>query len=100
MVARRGRRKTDLSTYFAVALVVFGVASLSMYSPMIHQKEAALVQELEGFATTGGTKKIKNGYEEAPADFRLAGLSCEAYGGPSDKEAKEMVYWEDIPSDR
>jgi hypothetical protein len=30
-------------------------------------------------------------------DGKLAGLSCEAYGGPSD--ASEMVYWRDIPQD-
>jgi hypothetical protein len=33
-------------------------------------------------------------------DNALAGLSCNAYGGPSDEHAKEMVYWQDIPSDR
>lgn len=30
---------------------------------------------------------------------KVAGLSCKAYGGPSDEVAAEMVYWEDIPSD-
>ena len=30
---------------------------------------------------------------------RVAGLSCEQYGGPNDEFAQEMVYWEDIPSD-
>ena len=29
----------------------------------------------------------------------LAGLSCERFGGPSDEDAAEMVFWEDIPSD-
>eukprot|EP00559_Dactyliosolen_fragilissimus_P009977 CAMPEP_0184858704 /NCGR_PEP_ID=MMETSP0580-20130426/3790_1 /TAXON_ID=1118495 /ORGANISM="Dactyliosolen fragilissimus" /LENGTH=580 /DNA_ID=CAMNT_0027355005 /DNA_START=246 /DNA_END=1988 /DNA_ORIENTATION=- len=29
----------------------------------------------------------------------MAGLSCSAYGGPSDKDASEMVFWSDIPSD-
>ncbi|CAB9502629.1 GDP-fucose protein O-fucosyltransferase [Seminavis robusta] len=29
----------------------------------------------------------------------LAGLKCDAYGGPSTDVAQEMVYWEDIPSD-
>ena len=29
----------------------------------------------------------------------LAGLHCDKYGGPSQEAAKEMVYWEDIPSD-
>lgn len=30
---------------------------------------------------------------------KLAGLRCEAYGGPSDEIAQQMVYWSDIPSD-
>jgi hypothetical protein len=30
---------------------------------------------------------------------RVAGLSCEAYGGPSPEVAEEMVYWKDIPQD-
>jgi hypothetical protein len=29
----------------------------------------------------------------------VAGLSCKAYGGPSDEDAAEMVYWQDIPVD-
>jgi hypothetical protein len=29
----------------------------------------------------------------------IAGLSCAAYGGPSDEIASEMVYWSDIQSD-
>jgi hypothetical protein len=30
---------------------------------------------------------------------RVAGLNCETYGGPSEGDAAEMVYWRDIPSD-
>lgn len=30
---------------------------------------------------------------------QVAGLNCDAYGGPSEEDAAEMVYWEDIPSD-
>lgn len=29
----------------------------------------------------------------------LAGLNCDDHGGPNKEIAKEMVYWEDIPSD-
>ena len=32
-------------------------------------------------------------------EHRIANLNCEAYGGPSNKDAEEMVYWEDIPKD-
>lgn len=45
--------------------------------------------------------------EEREFDYReqdidkhyLAGLNCERFGGPSDEDAAEMVFWEDIPSD-
>jgi hypothetical protein len=30
---------------------------------------------------------------------KIAGLSCDVYGGPPNEFAAEMVYWEDIPSD-
>jgi hypothetical protein len=30
---------------------------------------------------------------------KLAGLNCDAYGGPEPEVAAEMVYWSDIPSD-
>jgi len=29
----------------------------------------------------------------------IANLKCDAYGGPSDEDVAEMVYWEDIPKD-
>lgn len=41
----------------------------------------------------------ETGEEEGDSDHTLAGLSCEKYGGPSEKAAREMVYWQDIPSD-
>jgi hypothetical protein len=30
---------------------------------------------------------------------KVAGLSCKNYGGPSDEDAAEMVFWNDIPQD-
>jgi len=30
---------------------------------------------------------------------KVAGLSCKNYGGPSDEDAAEMVFWRDIPED-
>jgi hypothetical protein len=35
----------------------------------------------------------------ARKQHKVAGLNCDAYGGPSEKDAAEMVYWQDIPSD-
>ena len=37
---------------------------------------------------------------EAPKiNSKLAGLNCEAHGGPPNEIAQQMVYWEDIDSD-
>ena len=30
---------------------------------------------------------------------KIAGLNCDAHGGPSSEHAAEMVYWQDIPTD-
>jgi len=32
-------------------------------------------------------------------EHKVANLNCEKYGGPSNDNAQEMVYWEDIPRD-
>jgi len=37
--------------------------------------------------------------QEQQQQHMIANLSCERYGGPSNKDAQEMVYWEDIPTD-
>jgi hypothetical protein len=48
-------------------------------------------------------KKVEdNPAEEEPKQIerhKVAGLTCKAYGGPSDEHAAEMVYWQDIPVD-
>lgn len=31
--------------------------------------------------------------------YHLASLNCDSHGGPSNEIAREMIYWEDIPSD-
>ncbi len=61
---------------------------------------AAQIQE-------GQQQQKQPGVEEEDFDYReqdldkhyLAGLSCERFGGPSDEDAAEMIFWEDIPYD-
>lgn len=36
---------------------------------------------------------------KASDGHKVAGLSCKMYGGPSDEDAAEMVFWRDIPED-
>ena len=44
-------------------------------------------------------EKLSSEKPKEAAKHRVAGLSCKAYGGPSDEDAAEMVYWQDIPVD-
>lgn len=37
--------------------------------------------------------------EPDDAVHTVAGLNCDAYGGPSEEDAAEMVYWQDIKTD-
>jgi hypothetical protein len=44
-------------------------------------------------------KTFSKGEPKEAEQHKVAGLSCKAYGGPSDEDAAEMVYWQDIPVD-
>ena len=61
------------------------------------------VEKEEEKAGEKSPEKVKDKHSpEAPKEIgqhRVAGLSCKAYGGPSDGTAAEMVYWQDIPVD-
>jgi hypothetical protein len=56
---------------------------------MVHGMEQELSQQQRIDKTTSTT-----------TTSLIAGLQCQQYGGPfTSKEAEEMVYWRDIPSD-
>lgn len=42
---------------------------------------------------------VEEGSSPGKSTHKLGGLSCAAYGGPSDEIASQMVYWSDIPED-
>ena len=45
-------------------------------------------------------EKDESNVHDTPTDTSsIAGLSCNDHGGPSNRMAEEMVYWQDIPSD-
>ena len=107
----RGSRPWDLSLYFVIIVILFG--SISIFLGGGHAATIlndATVLQLDSFKSSSSSTPMKKPYLPAiPAEekettsssssqFQLAGLSCEAYGGPAD--AHEMVYWHDIPSDR
>lgn len=45
----------------------------------------------------GDAEKDVGGDNATP--HRVAGLSCDSYGGPQAEVAREMIYWRDIPID-
>jgi hypothetical protein len=47
----------------------------------------------------GEEKEEPEPHELSQSTSKLAGLNCDAYGGPAPEIAAEMVYWSDIPSD-
>jgi hypothetical protein len=90
----------SLSLYFIVTVLFFSTATLFLSigrSPASYNNlsvKSSLEAGLLDFEMGDGKKR------SATPSTKLEGLSCQAYGGPSDEVAKEMVYWEHIPSDR
>ena len=53
-----------------------------------------------GSSESSPEKETKKANDKNNNQHQIAGLSCDKFGGPLDKEAiEEMVYWRDIPSD-
>jgi hypothetical protein len=115
-----------ISKYFLVILLLFGVLSLVLNAHFINMivqdasileinLKSSLSSILGESLTLPSEKIIMSGVYEgtmtksAESDtageainehqHHVAGLNCEKWGGPSPDAAKEMVYWEDIPSD-
>jgi hypothetical protein len=69
-------------------------------SKIRHTKKPAL-NEHARFQSRQGMEQAPPVRDEVQVEkvHKVAGLSCEKYGGPSDEIAAKMVYWRDIPSD-
>jgi hypothetical protein len=73
-------------------------------APVEEPKEKKVVEEkkVEVVEDTEKKEEVKQEevvVEQETDEHRVAGLSCKAYGGPSDEDAAEMVFWSDIPED-
>lgn len=96
-----------LVKYFMVVVILFGYVSLllSVRFPEIHFREARMlkVNEMDDSSKNNAAAETTTLQQKAivqrQEDSLLAGLNCDRYGGPSEEEAQEMVYWKDIPSD-
>ena len=122
---QRPRRGSVVTNYFLVILFVFGCVQFYFnlqQDDFHHQNDHIAAFQRKHFVKSnsksrkeyvGENSRKDAAVEEVDAaveevDYReddieskhfLAGLSCERFGGPSDKDAAEMIFWEDIPSD-
>jgi hypothetical protein len=87
----------QLANYFLVVLCLFAILTLILNGKL---DPAILASTSRGGSrgSTLATPAALDAFLQGKKD-RLAGLSCKKYGGPSDADAKEMVYWRDIPAD-
>jgi len=62
-------------------------------------KEKKAVKEAVAEKEAAEKKEDEPQEAEDQDGHKVAGLSCKNYGGPSDEDAAEMVFWRDIPED-
>jgi hypothetical protein len=70
--------------------------------PTVRKESSDRRQEEQDHRPERKPVKQEKVLKESPTDdgvHKVAGLNCDAYGGPSEDDAAEMVYWRDIPSD-
>jgi len=89
-------------------LLIVAVFTLFIGQPngAIKKSEKSKPGETPAAKDDDSTTEITENNRGVPASgndathHRVAGLSCDMYGGPSEDDAvREMVYWRDIPSD-
>ena len=102
-----------ICAFFATFTINFIYHSSGLYGS--HHDKTAVKKSLQAFRGKGDAKgmiistgkiafqqqvkKVVQGGNNG-SSRRIPTLDCTAYGGPSNEFAqKEMVYWEDIPSD-
>jgi hypothetical protein len=91
------------SLYLVLVVVSCMMAAINIAHDLFHLRnvESASTMEMQMQTMKDSFKRPKGEIATKTAsNHPLAGLSCEAYGGPSKQEQlDEIVYWSDIPSD-
>jgi hypothetical protein len=85
----------QLANYFFIVLCLFALLTLFLNGKV----DPAILASTGGSTTFAAPAALEGFLQSSSSKNRLAGLSCQKYGGPSDKDAEEMVYWRDIPAD-
>lgn len=101
------RKKGRLYVAFVVVALLGGCLPILFSNKFAHEFSMKGASFSLPFLQVGGSNAKENGSQkdstkkesEGPKTSRVAGLNCKPWGGPSNKAAAEMVYWEDIPQD-
>lgn len=89
-----------LGTMLGVVFIGNTFVSLShSYAPNSVSGHNLAIHEAVADFKKGMSRKVKDVTPAVDGASKIASLSCEAYGGPPQQYAEEMVYWSDIPSD-
>jgi hypothetical protein len=110
---QKSASKGNHTIYFLALIVLFGCLSLGLNLHVSNKGQGIFDQKklravlMESFSNGMVYTKAKDDVidkmspptEQSDNGHQLAGLNCDAFGGPSNDIAAEMVYWEDIPSD-
>ena len=88
------------------AVMIFYISDMSIQHTIISHSSSSSSSNNHNFydamskSAPQQWQPLKTASDSDLNDSVLAGLSCDEYGGPSNDLAQEMVYWQDIPSDR
>lgn len=85
--------------YFLALIVLFGCLSLGLNVLFHSSGQGGLDQQKDRAIFMDSFSNGMANTEAKDTGHKLAGLNCDAHGGPAKDIAAEMVYWEDIPSD-
>lgn len=98
--ARMSKLQLLLVTILGGVFIVNSLVSMShSFGPDSEAGHNFAVHEAIADFKKGMSPKAAKSDTAAQGTSKIASLSCEAFGGPPQQDAEEMVYWSDIPSD-
>jgi hypothetical protein len=90
------RDRSKRGGVWSFVLCIICIVTIDFFNPYMHLLHTG---NTIGFSPPKSGLSSQNLDTKEARQHKVAGLSCKAYGGPSDEDAAEMVYWRDIPVD-